>query len=171
MGRQLSALVDQLNAICRSVDELTRAAEDAFGRHERSAVIASFPGVGALIGARLLAEIGDDDDRFADARALKAYAGAAPITRTSGKAHWVGARRAKNDRIAATGYVWALAAVRHDPACRAHYQRRRASGERHTAALRNTFNKLIGKLHYCLATGQIYRGELAFPTSQEPAAA
>jgi hypothetical protein len=150
MGRQLSALVDQLDATCRSVDELTQAAEDAFARHERSAVIASFPGVGALTGARLLAEIGDDDNRFADARALKAYAGAAPITRASGKAHWVGARRAKNDRIAATGYVWALAAVRHDPACRAHYQRRRATGERHTAALRNTFNKLIGKLHHCL---------------------
>jgi transposase len=171
MGRQLAALVDQLDAICRSVDELTHAAENAFGMHERSAVIASFPGVGALTGARLLAEIGDDDDRFPDARALKAYAGAAPITRASGKAHWVGARRAKNDRIAATGYVWALAAVRHDPDCRSHYQRRRAKGERHTAALRNTFNKLIGKLHHCLATGQLYSANLAFPTSQEPAAA
>ena len=55
---ELSALVDQLDAICRSVDDLTQAAEDAFGTQDRAAVIASFPGVGALTGARLLAEIG-----------------------------------------------------------------------------------------------------------------
>lgn len=171
MGRQLSALIGQLDATCRSVDELTMAAEGAFAEHERAAIIASFPGVGALTGARLLAEIGDDPERFEDARALKAYAGAAPITRASGKANWVGARRAKNDRIAATGYVWALAAVRHDPAWRAHYQRRRAAGERHTAALRNVFNKLIGKLHHCLATGQLYDSDLAIPIPLELVAA
>ena len=38
-----------------------------------------------LTGARVLAEIGDDRSRFTDARALKAYAGAAPVTRASGK--------------------------------------------------------------------------------------
>jgi Transposase IS116/IS110/IS902 family len=32
-------------------------------------------------GARVLAEIGDDRSRFQDAKGLKAYAGAAPITR------------------------------------------------------------------------------------------
>ena len=36
-------------------------------------------------GARVLAEIGDDRTRFADARALKAYAGSAPVTRASGR--------------------------------------------------------------------------------------
>ncbi|GAA3510982.1 transposase [Streptosporangium album] len=50
-----------------------------------AAIITSFPGLADLTGARVLAEIGDDRDRFADARALKAYAGAAPITRASGK--------------------------------------------------------------------------------------
>ena len=63
------------------------------------------PGAGPLTGALLLAEISDDPNRFSDARALKAYAGAAPITKESGKSHHVGYRRAKNDRIAAAGYV------------------------------------------------------------------
>jgi transposase len=44
-------------------------------------VILSFPGLGVQLGARVLAEIGDDHARFADARGLKAYAGASPITR------------------------------------------------------------------------------------------
>ena len=49
-----------------------------------TAIITSFPGLADSTGARVLAEIGDDRARFADARALKAYAGSAPITRASG---------------------------------------------------------------------------------------
>jgi transposase len=163
IGIQLRCLARQLDAICNTVEELTKAVEALFVEHTNAAVIASFPGAGALTGARLLAEIGDDPTRFADARALKAYAGASPITRSSGKAHWVGARRSKNDRIAATGYVWAMAAIRHDPAARAHYQRRRDHGDHHVAALRNLFNRLIGKLHHCLTTGKHYDPDIAFP--------
>ncbi|GAB3011455.1 hypothetical protein GCM10023080_092580 [Streptomyces pseudoechinosporeus] len=48
-------------------------------------MLLSFPGLSVQLGTRVLAEIGDDRDRFADARALKAYAGSAPITRASGK--------------------------------------------------------------------------------------
>ena len=48
-------------------------------------MIASFPGLGTLTGARVLAEIGDDRSRFADAKGLKAYADAAPVTRASGR--------------------------------------------------------------------------------------
>jgi transposase len=52
---------------------------------EDAGIITSFPGLGPLTGARVLAETGDDRSRFQDAKGLKAYAGAAPITRASGK--------------------------------------------------------------------------------------
>jgi transposase len=145
MGVQLHTMLDQLDAVCRAVDALTEAAEELFRSHALATVITSMPGVGELTGARLLAEIGDDANRFADARALKAYAGAAPITRASGRSHFVGVRRAKNDRIAAAGYVWVRAALRHDLVCRAYYQARRRMGDRHVGAQRNLFNKLLGK--------------------------
>uniref|UniRef100_UPI00370376EB transposase n=1 Tax=Streptomyces albidoflavus TaxID=1886 RepID=UPI00370376EB len=45
----------------------------------------SFSGLGTQLGARVLAETGGDRQRFADARGLKAYAGALLITRASGK--------------------------------------------------------------------------------------
>lgn len=60
--------------------------EKAFREHPDAEVMLSFPGLGAQLGARILAEIGDDRSRFDDARGLKAYAGAAPITRASGQA-------------------------------------------------------------------------------------
>ena len=133
-------------------------------RHPDSAIITSFPGLGSLTGARVLAEIGDDRARFADARALKAYAGAAPVTRASGKSHHVMHRRVKNQRLAAVGYLWAFAALTASPGARAHYDRRRAANDRHVAAQRNLYNRLLGCLHHCL-TPTAYNENIAFPTA------
>jgi ferric-dicitrate binding protein FerR (iron transport regulator) len=97
----------------------------------------------------VLAEIGDDRARFADARALKAYAGSAPITRASGRSLSVTHRHIKNNRLAAAGWIWAFAAATNSPAARQHYRRRRQHGDRHGAATRHLFNKLLGQLYHC----------------------
>jgi hypothetical protein len=78
MGRQALALLRQLDAACVSADDLEQAASQSFNLHPDAGIITSFPGPGALTGARVLAEIGDDRSRFQDAKGLKAYAGAAP---------------------------------------------------------------------------------------------
>jgi transposase len=85
LGKQMLGLLRQFDAACRTVDDLADATEKAFRQHPDSEVMLSFPGLGVQLGARILAEIGDDRSRFADARGLKAYAGAAPITRASGE--------------------------------------------------------------------------------------
>ena len=103
-----------------------------------------------VTGARILAEIGDDRSRFTDARNLRAYAGSAPVTRASGKSIVVMQRRVKNQRLAAVGYVWAFAALTASPHARAHYDRRRAAGDWHPAALRNLFNRFLAQIHHCL---------------------
>lgn len=163
MGRQTLALLRQLEAACASADDLGQAAAESFSQHPDAGIITSFPGIGALTGARVLAEIGDDRSRFQDARGLKAYAGSAPITRASGKSRSVTHRRVKNNRLAAAGYTWAFAALTASPGARAHYDRRRDAGDRHSAAQRNLFNRLLGCLHHCLATGQHYDEATAFP--------
>jgi transposase len=136
-----------------------------FDTHPDAPIITSQPGLGALTGARVLAEIGDDRSRFRDARALKAYAGSAPVTRASGKSLAVMHRRVKNQRLAATGYLWAFAALTASPGARAHYDRRKTTGDRHVAAQRNLFNRLIGCLYHCLETRQHYNESIAFPTT------
>ncbi|WP_419723322.1 transposase [Streptosporangium roseum] len=159
----------QLDAACRAADDLAEATSEAFGRHPDAAIITSFPGLADLTGARVLAEIGDDRTRFADARALKAYAGSAPITRASGKSLVVHHRKVKNQRLAATGYVRAFASLRAAPGPRAHYDHRRAEGDRHSSALRNTFNRMLGCLFHCLQTGQRYNESAAFGARMEAA--
>ena len=169
MGQQSSALLRQLDAAYQSSDRLAEATESAFLAHPDARIITSLPGLSVMSGARVLAEIGDDRTRFADAKALKAYAGAAPVTRASGRSRSVVARTVKNRRLAATGYMWAFAALRSaEP--RAHYDRRRESGERHTAALRNLFNKLLGCLYQCLQRDTLYDPARGFPRAMELAA-
>ena len=105
MGRQALALLRQLDAACAAADDLEHAATESFNQHPDAGIITSFPGLGALAGARVLAETGDDRSRFSDAKGLKAYAGAAPITRASGKTRSVTRRRVKNNRLNAAGYI------------------------------------------------------------------
>ena len=165
MGQQALALLGQLDAACTAAGDLERAVTESFNLHPDAGIITSFPGLGALTGARVLAEIGDDRSRFQDAKGLKAYAGAAPITRASGKTKSVTRRRIKNNRLNAVGYSWAFSALTASPGARAHYDRRKDAGDRHAAAQRNLFGRLLGCLHHCLITGQDYDEATAFPAA------
>ena len=95
MGRQAIALLGQLDAACAAADDLEQAVIESFNQHPDAGIITSFPGPGTLTGARVLAETGDDRSRFSDAKGLKACAGAAPVTRASGKTTAVMHRRVK----------------------------------------------------------------------------
>jgi transposase len=167
MGRQALALLGQLDAACTAADDLEHAVTESFSLHPDAGIITSFPGLGLLTGARVLAEIGDDRSRFQDAKGLKAYAGAAPITRASGKTTSVTHRKIKNNRLNATGYSWAFSALTASPGARTHYDRRRDAGDRHAAAQRNLFGRLLGCLHRCLTTGQHYDEATAFPPTHQ----
>ena len=163
MGIQLSALLRQFDAACAAAEELAEAAIAHFERHPDAEIITSFPGLGNLAGARVLAEIGDDRTRFADARGLKAFAGSAPITRASGKKTVVLHRHIKNRRLAVVGAIWALGSLRASPGARRHFDARRATGDWNRQAQRHLFNKFLGQLHHCLQTGQLYDEHRAFP--------
>ncbi|GAA3432646.1 IS110 family transposase [Kutzneria kofuensis] len=171
-GSQALALLGTLNAECAAVDQLSQTTAELFQQHPDYAVITSFPGLADLSGARVLGEIGDDRSRFADARALKAYAGSAPVTRASGRSISITRRTVKNDRLNAAGFLWAFAAMAKTGAPQEHYRRRRERGDRHAAALRHLFNRFLGQLHHCLQTGEHYDSIKAFgPIDDTPAQA
>ena len=170
MGIHLTALLGQFEAACTAADALAEAAIAHFERHPDAEIITSFPGLGMLAGARVLAEIGDDRSRFADARGLKAFAGSAPITRASGKKTVVLHRHIKNRRLAAVGPIWALGSLRASPGARRHFDARRAAGDWNHQAQRHLFNKFLGQLHHCLQTGQHYDEHVAFPPPLQLAA-
>jgi hypothetical protein len=62
----------------------------------------------------------------------------------------------KNDPLNAVGFLWALAAMPRPGPAKDRHDRRRARGDRHAAALRHLFNRMLGQLYHCLHTGQTY---------------
>ncbi|WP_413092534.1 IS110 family transposase [Streptomyces phaeochromogenes] len=171
LGQQMLALLGQLEAACTATDDLAKAVEEAFPQHPDADVILSFPGLGTQLGARVLAEIGDDRTRFADARGLKAYAGSSPITRASGKKSSITRRWVKNDRLNHVGYLWAFSAITASPGAKTHYRRRRDEhGDWHAAAQRNLFNRMIGQLYRCLQKHELFDEQTAFPAQLAAAA-
>jgi transposase len=110
----------------------------------------------------VLAEIGDDRTRFADARALKAYAASAPVIRASGRSICITHRHIKNNRLATADWIWAFAAATNCPAARQHNRRRQEHGDRHGAAIRRLFNKFLGQVYHCLQTRELFDEHRAF---------
>jgi transposase len=161
------ALLRQFNI---EIDELEAELVASFEGHPDAEILCSLPGLGSVLGARGLAEFGDDPTRYKDARSRRCYAGTAPITRASGTRTVVLARTARNRRMAQACYLWAFSALRPSPGARAFYDRQRAKGKTHHQALRTLANRLVGVLHGCLISGQRYDEEIAWPTHTEVAA-
>ncbi|MGV9850557.1 IS110 family transposase [Streptomyces sp. NPDC003442] len=170
LGKQMLALLIQLEAACTAADDLAEAVGEAFPQHADAEILLSFPGLGIQLAARILAEIGDDRTRFADARGLKSYAGSSPITRAPGKKSAITRRWVKNDRLNHAGYLWAFSSLRASAGANAHYRRRRKRGDWHAAAQRNVFNRLIGQLYHCLQHRKLFDEHTAFPTELAAAA-
>ncbi len=141
-----------------------------FGRHPAAEIYLSQPGLGVILGARVLSEFGDDPDRYADAKARKNYAGTSPITRQSGKQKFVLARYVHNDRLLDALGRQAFTALTASPAARVYYDQLRDRGKDHNAALRQLANRLVGVLHGCLKTNTTYDQHTAWPARHDAAA-
>jgi transposase len=166
--RALAALLVTLN---EQVKALQGQVEAHFGRHPDAEIILSQPGLGVILGARVLAEFGDDHARYASAKSRKNYAATSPITRASGKKRTVTARFVHNDRLIDALMTQAFASLNTSPGARAYYDRQRARGATYNAALRQLANRLVGILHGCLKTGTAYDETTAWSHHLNEAAA
>jgi len=165
--RATVALLAQFN---HQLEQLEAELVASFEQHPDAEILCSLPGLGLVLGARVLAEFGDDPTRYHDARSRRCYAGTAPVTRASGTKTVVIARTARNRRMAHACYLWAFSALRPSPGARRYYDRQRARGKSHHQALRALANRLVGVLHGCLASGRPYDEAIAWPTLAEAAA-
>ena len=148
--------------------------EASFGQHPDAEIYRSLPGLGTILGARVLAEFGDDPHRYADAKSRKNYSGMSPITRASGTRKVVLARYARNQRLADALYLQAFATLTCSPGARAYYDSHRDRGATHHQALRALGNRLVGILHGCLRHKTPYSEATAWPSminKEVPAAA
>jgi transposase len=166
---RIASLVPQLVLISqqrvtaeRQIDqrlETLAAAESTDGEpheHRDVAILRSLPGVGRMVTATMLAEAsGPLADR--DYVTLRAYTGAAPVTKRSGKrAYFVHMRYACKSRLRQALYHWARTSIQHDDAARAYYAALRARGHGHARALRSVADRWLRILVAMLTTRTLY---------------
>ncbi len=133
-----------------------------FEQHPDAGIVRSQPGLGVILGARVLGEFGDNPDRYHDAKCRKNYAGSSPITRASGTSRVVSARRIGNKRLIDAFNQWAFCSINASPGARAFYDQHRAKGDTHNQALRALGNRLVGILHGCLKNHTPYNEHTAW---------
>ncbi|MFF0284091.1 IS110 family transposase [Rhodococcus aetherivorans] len=161
-------MLEHLN---EQIDQLEQEVKRSFRQHPGAEIVRSCPGLGDVLGARVLAEFGDDPHRYRNAKARKNYAGTSPITRASGKRKTVSARYARNRHLADACHQWAFCSLNTSPGARTYYDALRAREIGHHAALRQLGNRLVGILHGCLKTGTVYNEVTAWSQAPTDAAA
>ncbi|MGH3496719.1 MAG: IS110 family transposase [Nocardioidaceae bacterium] len=162
MGASVTASVAVIAAMVTQIAVLAQELEAGFEKHPDAEVVRSLPGLGTVLGARVLGEFGDEPNRYGTAKSRKNYAGTSPITRASGTRRVILARYARNQRLADAIYLWAFATLTSSPGARAFYDTHRAAGDTHHAALRALGNRLVGILHGCLEHHTSYDESLAW---------
>lgn len=100
LGHAVVGLVSVIEAMQGSIAELEAAMAVEFDQHPDAELLRGAPGLGPVLAARVLGEVGDDRHRFDSADGVRAFAGTAPITRASGKSKVVRTRYVKNKRLA-----------------------------------------------------------------------
>jgi hypothetical protein len=164
------AAVGLLASLNQQITTLEEALGEGFNKHPDAKTIRSLPGLGMVLGARVLGEFGDDPTRFATAKSRKNYAGSAPITKASGRSLVVLARHARNRRLADALEQWAFCSLTRSPGARRYYDRLRARNKTHRQALRQLANRWVGILHTCLDRGVLYDEHQAWSHLQPTAA-
>ena len=165
--RAAVAIIAELN---RQISELEAELATHFEAHPDADIYLSLPGLGVVLGARVLGEFGDDPNRYTDVKSRRNYAGTSPLTVASGKKRAVLARHVRNRRLYDAIDRWAFCALSTSPGARLFYDQRRAAGDLHHQALRALGNRLVGILHGCLRHHTAYNEHTAW-AHRMPAAA
>lgn len=163
-GTAVRAQAQLIATLSTQIAALEQALADQFEAHPDAELIRSLPGLGTVLGARVLAEFGDAPTRYADSKARKSYAGTAPITRTSGLKRTVLRRTAGNRQLAATCSWWAFCSLTASDGASRYYGALRQRGKTHQHALRALANRWVGILHGCLRHRTPYAEATAWPS-------
>ncbi len=155
-----------ITAINDEITRLEETLETSFGEHPDADIYLSMPGLGVVLGARVLGEFGDDPNRYTSTKSRRNYAATSPLTVASGKHKTVTARYVRNNHLYNATIRWAFSSITTSNGCRAFYDERRAKGDRHYQALRALANRLVGILHGCLKHQTIYNEDTAWAHRQ-----
>jgi len=174
-SRLLITLVGQLKALITQLDEYQREIAKLFNEHPDCPVFKSLPGSGPKNGPRLLAEMGDNRQRYSKAKNVQCEAGTAPITDASGKSKIVKMRYSCRKPFRNTLYQFAFSTLTQSAWAKKFYDTQRAKGNTHTEALRALGNKWLKIIFRIWQDGTTYNEDrhlasiMRYQLNQDPA--
>jgi len=142
INAQIKQAERRLDELCGAIEVTGETTPGQICEQRDVAILRSFPGVGRITLATLLAEACEPLHRR-DYHALRCLTGAAPVTRRSGKTCFVVRRHACNKRLAQAVYHWARVARQHDATSARRYEELRRRGHSHGRALRGVADRLL----------------------------
>ncbi len=139
-ARLMQVLIKQLLPLLEEIAAYDKEIARLFLRHEDKQVFSSLPRAGKRLAPRLLAEIGDDRERYAHTASLQALAGTAPVPYASGTYSKPHRRYAciKPLRNALQQLAWQ--STQSEAWAQDYYRRKRKEGKSHSEALRALAN-------------------------------
>jgi transposase len=167
-GRVISGTAVQLLSIMAQRAEVADELEVLLPQHPLAEIVMSMPGVGARTTIEILKTVGDGST-FPTAGHFAAYAGLAPVTRQSGTSiRGERAPRRGNRTLKTLLYLAAFASLKHPPS-RAYYDRKRAQGKNHPAALVCLARRRVDVLYAMIRDHRPYENQ-STSTTAKPAA-
>ncbi|MCK5216043.1 MAG: IS110 family transposase [Candidatus Omnitrophica bacterium] len=127
-------------------------------QHPDLNIFNTLPGVGKVIGPKLLACFGDHRNQFPHFNNIQCLAGTAPVTKRSGKYCHVYFRFACNKFFRNTMRDLAFCSLSNSIWARAYYDKQKCKGHTHSEALRSLANKWL-KIIHCLWTKKLTYNE------------
>jgi len=159
-GYMVKALVPVLRTLVAQIKRITAAIEHAVAQLPAGNVVMSFPRAGKVNAAQIVAELGEDPERFQTEDQLAAEAGVAPVTHESGKHRAVVFRFACNKRLRGAITTWADNSRHSSPWAASVYAKARAKGFRHPHAIRVLARAWVRVLWRCWRDGTPYEAAL-----------
>jgi transposase len=135
-SRLALSLASLLHKLQNQLEAYRARIEELFARHPDHHLFGSLPGAGPTLAPRLLAELGQDRERFPSTQSLQCLGGTAPVSFQSGQIHRVRIRRQCNRFLRHALHLWAGCSRLKSAWAEAYYQGLRARGKSHACALR-----------------------------------
>jgi len=147
-SRLMLTLVKHLKMLLSELSEYQKEITRLFEKHSDSGIFKSLPGAGEKMSPRLLTEIGDNRDRYQEAKNLQCDAGTSPVTIKSGKMKVVHMRLACRKSFKNTLYQYSFSSMNESIWAKRYYEEQRKKGKTHTEALRALGNKWLKIIFY-----------------------
>lgn len=152
----VKALASQMQTTLLAIHQFDVEIAALCAVNEDFALMRSLPGAGPNYAARLVVALGTDHERWQSAQELAQLSGIAPVIERSGKSCRVRWRYFCPKFLRQTFHEFAGESIKHSFWARAYYDRQRAKGKSHQAAVRSLAFKWIRIIYRCWMTRTAY---------------